>query len=265
MKIIKTFINSILVLAMMATFFTGCKKLLGLDRQKNYEYHKQTLDPDINMTAKEFLLNRADGTPDAPTDTVFRWMKKGLDYCGFVLSEYEKPGRTFIFLHNDAVRGFNTSGVMDKGLFFTFQILDHDDQGNPIINPSTGLPQTHPATRWEDYSKETVKNFFLYLIGEGVHGYYDLSAENTSVQSLLPPNSVATKESMLGYWDPSLPGFNAAGGKGFDQQGKFTLRVQNNADIAPIVFNDRTSSRSIGYVATNGVVHVYGAALYPSK
>ncbi|WP_157098007.1 hypothetical protein [Niabella ginsenosidivorans] len=265
MKKCKFIINSILVLAAVATFLPGCKKLLGLSLQKNYDYHKQTIDPNINMTAKEFLLSRADGTPDAPTDTVFRWMKKGLDYCGFDLSEYEKPGRTFIFLHNDAVRGFNTSGVMDKGLFFTFQILDHDDNGNPIINPATGLPQTHPATKWEDYSRETVKNFFLYLIGEGVFNYYDLNAENKTIQSILPSNSKATKESMLGYWDPKLPGFNVAGGNGFDPEGKFTLHIQNNADIAPIVFNDRTSSRSIGYIATNGVVHVYGAALYPSR
>ncbi len=265
MKICKIIINSVLIIAVAATVLPGCKKLLGLELQKNYDYQKKTLDPNINMTAKEFLLSRADGSPTAPNDTVFRWMKKGLEYCGFDLSEYEKPGRTFIFLFNDAVRGFNSSGVMDKGLFFTFQIVTLDANGNPVINPTTGLPQTRPATRWEDYSKETVKNFFLYLIGEGVFNYYDLNAENKSVQSLLPPNSVATKESMLGYWDPSLPGFNAAGGNGFDPQGKFTLRIQNNADIAPIVFNDRSNSRSIGYVATNGVVHVYGAALYPSK
>ncbi|WP_300597450.1 hypothetical protein [Niabella sp.] len=265
MKILKITINSILMFAAIATFLPGCKKLLGLERQTNYDYKKKTLDPNINMTAKEFLLKRADGTPDAPNDTVFRWMKKGLDYCGFDLSEYEKEGRTFIFLHNDAVRGFNSSGVMDKGLFFTFPIVNLDGNGNPIINPTTGLPQTHPATGWEEYSKETVKKFFLYLIGQGIYNYYDLGAENKYLQSLLPPNSTTTKESLLGYWDPSLPGFNPAGGNGFDPQGKFTLRIQNNADIAPIVFNDRTNSRSIGFVATNGVVHVYGAALYPSK
>ncbi|MBO9617648.1 MAG: hypothetical protein J7539_01325 [Niabella sp.] len=265
MKIVKRFINSFLLLAVIATFLPGCKKMLGLSLQQNYDYHKQTLDPNINMTAKQFLLNRADGTPAAPTDTVFRWMKKGLDYCGFDLSEYEKPGRTFIFLHNDAVRGFNTSGVMDKGLFFTFPIVVTDANGNPLINATTGLPQTRPATRWEDYSKETVKNFFLYLIGTSVYNYYDLSAVNKSVQSLLPANTVATKESLLGYWDPSQSAFNPAGGNGFDPQGMFTLRIQNNADIAPIVFNDHTNSRSIGYVATNGVVHVYGLALYPSK
>ncbi|WP_026310055.1 hypothetical protein [Niabella aurantiaca] len=265
MKVFKIIINSILICAVATTFLTGCKKLLGLDRQKNYDYHKETLDPHINMTAKAFLLKRADGTPEAPADTVFRWMKKGLDYCGFDLSQYEKPGRTFIFLHNDAVRGFDEEGEIDKGLFFDFPIVDHDINGDPIIDPTTGLPQTHPATQWEDYSKETVKNFFLYLIGEGVYDYYDLNAENTTLQSLLPSNSTATKESMLGYWDPSISAFNAAGGKGFDQQGKFVLRIQNNADIAPIIFNEHSESRSIGFIATNGVVHVYGVALYPSK
>ncbi len=265
MKKIKIIINSFLLLAVAATFLPGCQKLLGLNRQDNYDYQKKTLDPNINMTAKQFLLNRADGTPDAPTDTVFRWMKKGLDYCGFDLAEYEKTGRTFIFLHNDAVRGFNTSGVMDKGLFFTFQIIVPDANGNPVINPTTGLPQTRPATRWEDYSKETVKNFFLYLIGQNIYNYYDLDASSKALQSILPAGAVATKESMLGYWDPSFSAFNPNGGKGFDQEGKFYLRIQNNADIAPIVFNERTNSRSVGYVATNGVVHVYGGALYPSK
>jgi len=265
MKALKITINSLLLLAVTTTFLPGCKKMLGLNLQENYDYKKKTLDPNINMTAKDFLLKRADGTPDAPTDTVFRWMKKGLDYCGFDLSEYERPGRTFIFLHNDAVRGFNSSGVMDKGLFFVFQIIVPDANGNPVMNPTTGLPQTRPATRWEDYSKETVRNFFKYLIGQQVYNYYDLNAENKAVQSTLPAGTVATKESLLGYWDPSVSAFNPNGGKGFDQDGKFYLRIQNNADIAPIVFNDRTNDRSMGYIATNGVVHVYGAALYPSK
>jgi hypothetical protein len=44
---------------------TGCKKVLGLNLQENYNYQQRTLDPNINMTAKQFLIARADGSTGA--------------------------------------------------------------------------------------------------------------------------------------------------------------------------------------------------------
>jgi hypothetical protein len=87
-----------------------------------------------------------------------------------------------------------------------------DASGNAIIDATTGLPKTHPALEWTEYSKATVKNYFLYLIGQGTFNFYDLNADNKTVVSLLPAGTKAGKESMLGYWNNGL---------GFDQESSF--------------------------------------------
>ncbi|MNE70891.1 hypothetical protein D3C80_1667170 [compost metagenome] len=66
---------------------------------------------------------------------------------------------------------------------------------------------------------------------------------------MLPANTVASKSSLLGYLNE---------GKGFDQEGMMYLKLMNNNDLAPIQINNKTANRSGGYVATNGVVHVFG-------
>lgn len=249
-----------ILMFLVATYATGCKKLLGLNRQTDYDYQHKVADAHIYKTAGQFLKDRANGSPDNVNDTVFRWMKMGLDYAGIDLAEYEKPGRTFIFLHNDAIKVWNTSTKkVTGGFFFNFPILDKDANGNPVIDPATNAYKTHPADKWSDYSKETVKNYFLYLIGEGEFNFEQLNSTNQTVQSLLPPNTVATKESMLGYFNMS------DGSKGFDIEGKFNLKILNGDDKAPIVFNDKTNDRSAGYIADNGIVHVFGATVYPFR
>lgn len=248
--------NVFVLLALMTTF-TGCKKFLGLKRQDSYNYVPQTLDPHINITAKQFLDKRADG-PD-PADTVLRMMKKGLEYAGIDLAEYEKKDRTFIFLHNDAIRITKTSGgvvSVTGGFFFSYPIVKKDANGDPVLDPVTGAPKTTPAKEWSDYSVETVKNYFLYLIGEGEYNFKDLNNLNKSVKSLLPPGTVAGKESMLGYTNEE---------KGFDQEGMFNLKLASNNDLAPIVFNDKTNDRSGGYIATNGIIHVFGGVVHPFR
>jgi len=247
-----------LFLAAAAT--TSCKKLLGLNRQTDYDYEHRTADAHINKTALQFLNDRANGNPDNVNDTVFRWMKMGLDYAGIDLKEYEQPGRTFIFLHNDAIKVWNTtSKKVTGGFFFNFPIVEKDANGNPIIDPVSNTLKTHPAEKWSDYSKETVKNYFLYLIGNGEYNFEQLNSLNQTVTSLLPPNTVATKESTLGYYNLS------DGSKGFDVEGKFNLKILNGSDQAPIVFNDKTNDRSAGYIADNGIVHVYGSTVYPFR
>jgi hypothetical protein len=64
---------------------------------------------------------------------------------------------------------------------------------------------------------------------------------------------------MLGYFIMS------DGSKGYDVEGKFNLKILNGSDQAPIVFNDKTNDRSAGYIADNGIVHVYGATVYPFR
>jgi hypothetical protein len=249
-----------ILLFLVSLYTTGCKKLLGLKKQTDYDYEHRTADAHINKTALQFLNERANGNPDNINDTVFRWMKMGLDYAGFDMSEYEKSGRTFIFLHNDAIKVWNTTTKkVTGGFFFTFPIVDKDPNGNLIVDPVTGAVKTHPAEKWSDYSKETVKNYFLYLIGEGEYNFGQLNNYNQTVQSLLPGGMAGTKESILGYLTFS------DGSKGFDIEGKFNLKILNGSDNAPIVFNDKTNDRSAGYIADNGIVHVYGATVFPYR
>src|SRR5690349_13474101 len=83
---------------------SGCYKL-----QKDYEYKPYTLDPKINMTAKQFMNSR--GVAGVGSDTIFKWMQLGIEYAGIDLAEYEKQGRTYIFLHNNAIRTTTGTGA----------------------------------------------------------------------------------------------------------------------------------------------------------
>lgn len=247
MKSYKTLIKSIFAIAIGALLCQACT-LFDLDLQKQYDYQPKTLDPHINITARQFLENRSYGT--VPADTVFKWMRKGLEYAEIDPAEYEKSGRTFIFLHNDAIRVRNaTSGAITAGLWFTCPVVTG-------TNPTTGLPVTRPATKWEDYPKEDVRNYFLYLIVQGEYNFDQLNADNKTVQTLLSPNKVAGQQTLLGYMNNN---------KGFDQEGKMNLKLVNNNDLAPIQINDKVNNRTGGYVATNGIVHVFGATVLPYR
>jgi hypothetical protein len=255
---------------LLAALTPGCYK-----RQKDYDYKKVTLDPHVNMTAKEYLLSRDTFLAGVKNDTIFRWMRKGIEYAGIDWSEYEKPNRTYIFLHNNAIRVL-TSGKTTGGFFFDYPILIKDASGNPI--PSISFPGTdsvRPALNWSDYSIQTVRNYFLSLIGEGQHTFENLSVDNTSIQSLLPPGTTAGSESRLSWVvtkttpnpDPALASLivlNKATGTGFDPEGKFNLRLQNNQN-APISINDRTDDRTAGILCTNGPVHVYDKTVHPFR
>jgi hypothetical protein len=266
-------IKSLLVFFAMASGLSGCYKL-----QTDYKYVKHVLDPHINMTAKEFMNSR--GKAGVGTDTVFKLMQLGIEYAGIDMAEYEKPGRTFIFLHNSAIRTTSGSGASLKvtgGFFFDYPIVAKDSANNVIkskINPTQD--STRPAFQWSEYSKETVKNYLLYFIINGEYGFDNLGAVNTAVQTLLPPGTVASRtDSRLGWVitqltpNPDLTAIttiylNSAIGTGFDQEGKMNLKLANNQD-APIVLNDRVNDRTAGYIATNGQIHVYGNTLHPFR
>jgi len=252
---------------------TGCYKL-----QKDYNYKKATLDPHINMTAKAFMDSR--GKNGVGNDTVFKLMQLGIEYAGIDMAEYEKSGRTYIFLHNSAIRTTSGSGSTLKvtgGFFFDFPIFVKDGSGNVIkskLDPTAD--SARPALQWSDYSKETVKNYLLYLIIEGEYGFDNLNAINTSVQTLLPPGTVVSKTDTRLSWlvgktepNPNLSNttsltLNPLTGTGFDPEGKMNLKLANTQD-APIVVNDRFNDRTAGYIATNGLIHVYDKTLFPVR
>lgn len=247
--------NKIILIAKKYAFLSvlllsGCT-LFDMELQKKYDYEHKTLDPHINITARKFLENRSYESAENPTDTVFKWMRKGLEYAEIDLAEFEKKGMTFIFLHNEAVRIWDAkTKKVTKGLWFDYPIV-------VTVNPTTGLPATtRPAEKWEDYPKEDVRNYFLYLMLQGDYNFDKLTINKSTAQTLLPSGKVADKVSMLGY---------ANGGKGFDQEGKMDLQLVNNDDLAPILVNGVTKNRSGGYITTNGVVHVYGATVNPFR
>ncbi|MEE1945280.1 hypothetical protein VRU48_09180 [Pedobacter sp. KR3-3] len=278
---IKKLINRLLVLFALSVFITGCS-VFGLDLQEDYDYKKSLLEEKVNMTAWEYLKKRADG--NNPNDTVFRWMKKAIDYSGIDTLEYTKPNRTYIFLHNDAIRRVNGSQVLQTNCFFyDYPIISKNPDGSVIFTtPTSGIPvTTTPTKSWKDYDKETVKKYLLYLIGQGEYSYDNLDQNEVTLQSLLSPGSVATKESRLGYMvtPSSVPGFTTAStgtpavftfdyvgnnGKGFDPEGKFTLKLSNTAD-SKLFFNGGLIVRSSNYRATNGTIHVWGVTVRPSR
>jgi hypothetical protein len=257
-------------LIVLITAFSSCYKL-----QKDYDYKKVTIDPHYNMTAKQYLLSRDTFAVGGINDTILRWMRKGIEYAGIDWAEYEKPNRTYIFLHNSAIRVL-TSGKTTGGFFFDFPIFPKDINGNPI--PSISFPGTdsvRPATQWTDYSVTTVRNYLLYLIGQGQYTFENLSVANTSIPTLLPPNTVAGNDSRLSWVitkttpnpDPAQASsyvLSNVGGTGFDPEGKFNLKLVNNQN-APININDRTDDRTAGVLCTNGPVHVYDKTIYPFR
>jgi hypothetical protein len=261
-----------LVFFALAFLFSGCYKL-----QKDYKYEKYELDPHYDMTAKQFLLTR--GANGVGSDTVFKWMQMGIEYAGIDISEYEKTGRTFIFLHNNAIKVWdNTKKIVTGGFFFDYPIMVKDSSNNPIkskIDPT--MDSTRPAMSWNEYPKEMVKNYFLYLIINGEFGFDNLHIENQAVTTLLPPGSVASpKDSRLGWVvtktspNPDVTAIAnitlvyPTGGTGFDPEGKMNLKIGNN-DASPIVVNDRSSDRTAGYYFTNGRVHVYDKTIHPFR
>ena len=254
--------------------FPGCYKL-----QTDYKYNAFTLDPHINITAKQFLLSR--GTAGVGSDTIFKWMQLGIEYAGIDMAEYEKPGRTYIFLHNNAIRTTSGSGASLKvtgGFFFDYPIIGRDAAGNVLPSISSpGTDSLRPALKWNEYPQQLVKNYFLYLILQGEYSFENLSVANTSVLTLLAPGTIAdpNKVSKLGWAvvktspnpDPALAAnvtFSTAGGAGFDPEAKINLKLINNQN-APINVNDRADDRSAGYFATNGKVHVYDKTIHPFR
>lgn len=269
----KTTILHLSFVLLAAVSLAGCYKL-----QKDYEYKPSTLDPNINMSAKQFLLSR--GSAGAGSDTIFKWMQLGLEYAGFDMAEFEKGGRTFILLHNNAIRTTTGSGASFRvtgGFFFDYPVVVKDGSGNPIkskLDPATD--SMRPAVFWNEYPQPLVRNYFQYLILQGEHTFENLSVNNASIQTLLPAGTVANpKDSRLGWVitrttpNPDATAaanitFSATGGTGFDPEGKMNLKLINSQN-APININDRADDRSAGYFATNGKVHVFDRTIHPFR
>jgi hypothetical protein len=203
-------------LIVIATLLGSCS-LAGLDVQEDFEYNYKVLDPKINMTARQFLESRS---YDPKGDSVFYLMRQGLEYAGIDLSEFEQPDRTFIFLHKDAILRLDKGKVTGDCYFGYYKVANK------------------PATKWSDYPKEQVKNWFLYLIAKGNHTFETLGPDNKTITTLLPLEA-----------DPKNP------------QSEMVIKVINDRNsklrINEFVGATRvTTVRTGGIISTNGPIHV---------
>jgi len=262
------------VFALLAgIMLSSCYKL-----QKDYQYNPATLDPHINMTAMRFMDSR--GIAGVGSDTIFKLMEQGIQYAGIDTTEYTTAGRTYIFLHNSAIRTSTGSGATFKvtgGFFYDYPIVVKDAQGVVIkskIDPTAD--SMRPAVSWNEYPQAMVKNYLLYLILQGDYTFENLSVTNTGIQTLLPAGAkVDPKDSKLGWVvtktspNPDVSAataitFNATAGTGFDPDGKINLKLFNGQN-GQMTLNDRVDDRSAGYFATNGKVHVYDKTIPPFR
>lgn len=199
---------------------TGCKKLLGLEKQSDWNFKPHVLDPHINKTAWDFLKERANGP--APADTVLKLMYQAIKYSGIDTNLYLQNNKTFILLHNDAILRL-TNGLVTKDCYFGYH-----------LSPTTGLA----GTKWEDYPKDSVKNWLLYLIADGAYSFGKVGPTPIETTTLLPKGA-----------DPKNPESKILFSVVNDQNMKFSINDFVGSGVA-------TQARTAGIVATNGTIHV---------
>ena len=207
-----------LCLCMASLLFSSCKKLAGLQLQEDVDHVVTVLDPHIHKTAWQYLKDRATG-PVGSQDTIFRRMYEAIVYAGIDSNEYKKPGRTYIFLHNDAVWRTGTPTPTDS--YF----------GRYKVNNAA-------AAKWQDYTPQQVKNWLLYLIMEGEYSFDNVTPDNTVVKTLLPEGT-----------DPVNPKSVITFKVLNDRDSKFRINDFFNTVRA-------TQARTAGLESDNGPVHV---------
>jgi len=189
-------------------------EIAGLEFQKSEPYEYHVLDPKIDMDALEFLYLPRE-------DTVFQLMQQGIAYAGLE-DEYKKADRTFLFVTNQAILRYNQNGTVNEGCYFGYYKVNGE-----------------PATKWEDYPVEQVRDFFLYHIIEGAYSYNNLGPENTKVNTLLQGENNEAYIKIM----------NARNSK---------LRVND------IAFTPRfIEARSSNIQPTNGVIHAFDGFIEP--
>src|SRR5690606_542604 len=127
------------------------RNLVGLDLQEDHQHEVTILDPDIHMSAWEFL-----NQPREDSLINFDLMVEGIAYAGLE-EEYSKPGRTFLALTRRAILRYNSSGSVNSGCYFGYhRVPNLDTSGDPILDED-GNPTTRAARSWSDYPVEQVR------------------------------------------------------------------------------------------------------------
>ena len=232
---IQQIIYTAICLCVFSFLFTGCKKLVGLPLQENQDHIVTTLDPHIKMSAWDFLKSRALGTSGFK-DSIFYRMYQGILYSGIDTNEYTKSGRTFIFLHNDAIlrRSGNPATTQADSYFGKYKV------------------NNAAATKWEDYSMEQVKNYLLSLIVQGEHSFENTYPDPKFEKTLLPLES-----------DPLNPQSLIAFRVINDRDSRFRINdFPGSAVPLPSSNPPGIQARTAGILSTNGPVHVVDRVLF---
>lgn len=199
---------------------TGCKKLLGLERQTDWHFQPQVLDPHINKSAWQFLKDRAIGA--TKDDSVLYLMYQAVIYSGIDTNLYTQKNKTFVFLHNDAVYRLSSKKITND-CYFGYHLV-----GTAKV----------PAAKWEDYPKDSVKNWLLYLIADGDYTFGSVGPTPIEVKTMLPPGA-----------DPKNPGSIMYFSIVNDKDMKF--RINDFIGSGKVV-----QARTAGIISTNGPIHV---------
>jgi hypothetical protein len=209
-------IYSAIFIGLLMAGATGCKKIAGLDLQKDTDHKTSTLDAHINKTAWQYLRERSNMSA---TDTIFKRMYEAIVYSGIDSAEYTQPGRTFIFLHNDAV--FRTAAPTATDCYW----------GRYKVGGAV-------AKSWTAYTPQQVKNWLLYLIVKEEYSYDNLGPENVQVKTLLPEGADAVNPGSIMYLKLSN-----------DRDSK--VRVNDFINSVRV-----TVGRTNGILSDNGPIHV---------
>jgi hypothetical protein len=234
MKLISSRIAGHAVCAFLAIcILTGCKKIAGLPLQENTDHVSTTIDPHINETAWQFLKDRALGTSNFK-DSIFYQMYLAIMYSGIDTAEYTTAGRTYIFLHNDAVNR-KSNGVTQADSYF----------GKYKVG---GVA----ATSWDQYPQEQVKNYLLSLIVDGEFTFENVGPDPSYEKSLMPPGTDSLNPE-------SAIVFSVIN----DRNSRFTINgFPGSAFPAPNLAAPGLAARTGGILSTNGPIHVIDRVLF---
>jgi hypothetical protein len=197
-------------------------------------------------------------------DTMFTMMLRMIRVSGIDTSLYTQTDtkRTFILLHQDAIKRLNSTKSIYADCFI----------GANLVNGSVGtlvsskiVPNLLGA-----FPQIYLQNYLKWLILDGVYDHYTMkSPYNIEVNTLAPigywnalpsnitmPGSVAvllTTQSAASY---SIPAFGA----GLNPNSTMKIRVLNsspsNTSDYPIIMNSALNARTSSVLLTNGTAHV---------
>ncbi len=216
MKKLSVLFPALLVAVCCGMVLCGCS-IGGLDWQKDYNRKPDTLDAHLYKNAWEYLKQRS---IQANPDTIFKRMYDGIIYSGIDTNEYTQPGRTYIFLHNDAI--YNKKTPTDG---FFGRVADS-------LGKTGGIS-------WTTYKRSAVKSYLQYLIMQGEYSHYTLPTYNVTVTTLAPAGVYAGSNNPNSVMN--LKVLNAS---------------NSNTQDDPVTLNDSVFVRTSDLHATNGMIHV---------